>query len=198
MSDIAPLQNSSTTHSTFTNESDTSTNRNLFSIVFLSSGIIVGFLAILTVMGNGFLLFTIWKDPYKAFRIPPTVFVIGLAIADLLTGVLVSPVFSHSRLFSYSQKNKTLCVLDRSLLTSKASRNLSLMTMNASYMVLLLLTWSQFYAIRYPHKHRVFITTKRVTTAVVTVWLYAHFLRVAFIRIRRRNTQQTWLFTYIL
>lgn len=169
------LQNSSKNLSTFVNETESDTPSKILSILFLSSGTIVGFLAFVTVLGNGLLLLAIWKDPYKVFRIPPTVFVIGLAIADLLTGLLVSPVFSHSRIFSYIQRNKTSCVLDRTLLTSKVSRILSLMTMNASYMVLLLLTWSQFYAIRFPHKQRVFITTKRVTIWVIAVWIYAIF-----------------------
>lgn len=149
---------------------------NIYSITILISGIIVGFFAILTVLGNGFLLVAIWKDPYKAFRVPPTVFVIGLAVADLLTGAVVAPLFTHSRISSYLNENYSrCCILDRTLLSTKTSRSLSLMTMNASYLVLLFLTWSQFTAIRFPHKNRVFITTKKVSFCVISVWIYAVF-----------------------
>ena len=45
--------------------------------------------------------------------------------------------------------------------------------MNSSYIILLLFTWSQFTAIRFPHKHRVFVTKKRVTGSVMLTWLYS-------------------------
>lgn len=143
--------------------------------ILLSSGIIVTIFAVLTVVGNGLLLLAIYKDPYHSFRIPPTVFVVGLAVADFLTGAVVAPAFVHSRFSTYLlRRNETSCCckLDDKLLSSKATNKLSFLTMNASYLILLFLTWSQFSAIHFPHRHRVVLTTRKVAACVISVWVY--------------------------
>ena len=57
--------------------------------VQIASGIFLALVSLAAAMGNGLLLVTIWKDPFKTFRTPTTFFIIGLAVADFLTGIIV-------------------------------------------------------------------------------------------------------------
>lgn len=136
--------------------------------VYFNSGTFIAVLSIVATFGNGFLLLAIWKDPYRTFRVPPTVFVTGLAVADFLTGFLVGPIIAYVRIVPQCERNT-----ERFSVLRQAGQTMSFLTMNASYLVLLFLTWNQFAAIRFPHQHRGFITTRKVTICVVGIWLYS-------------------------
>ncbi|XP_031559014.1 melanocyte-stimulating hormone receptor-like [Actinia tenebrosa] len=136
--------------------------------VYLNSGIFIAVLSIVATFGNGLLLLAIWKDPYRTFRVPPTVLVTGLAVADFLTGFLVGPAIAYVRIAPQSERHTK-----RFTVVGKAGKTLSFLTMNASYFVLLFLTWNQFAAVRFPHQHRNFISNRKVTVCVVGIWLYA-------------------------
>ena len=60
--------------------------------VQIASGIFFALVSLVAAVGNGLLLVTIWKDPFKAFRTLITFFIIGLAVADFLTVIIVCPI----------------------------------------------------------------------------------------------------------
>lgn len=136
---------------------------------YFISGICVAVLSFIALTANGLLLLALWKDPNKRFRTPSTVFVVGLTVADFLTGILVGPIIAYARIvFSMSQT-----AASKFSLLQKVGQISSMLTMNASYIVLLFLTWNQFAAIRFPHKHRHSVTTRKVKICVVSSWTYA-------------------------
>ena len=143
--------------------------------VDIASGIFLAVVSVLTIFGNGLLLLAIWRDPFKTFRTPITFFIIGLAAADFLTGLAVCPIYALHLIVFYSAKNSgdSSTLLQGTVKATQISHHISLATMNSSYIILLLFTWSQFTAISFPHKHRVFITKKRVMGSVISTWLYA-------------------------
>lgn len=148
----------------------------IFYRVELASGVFLAVVSLVTVVANGLLLLAIWKDPFKTFRTPTTGFVVGLAAADFLTGLAVCPIYALQYIAFYlAMKSGDW---DSSLLAAlvkagQIGHHISMATMNSSYIILLLFTWSQFTAINFPHKHRAFVTKKRVVKSVILTWVYA-------------------------
>ena len=142
--------------------------------VQIASGIFIAILAIATTAGNGLLVVAIWRDPLKCFRTPTSVLMLGLAVADLLTGVVVCPVYSYVFIAFYlSMKTGKPLHLSALETAAKTAHAVSNITMNTSYIILMLFSWIQFTAISCPHKHRIMITKKRVATAVAVTWVYS-------------------------
>ena len=140
--------------------------------VNIASGIFLAVVSVLTISGNGIFLLAIRRDRFKTFRTPVTFFFIVLAAADFLTGLAVCPVYGLHLIALYSaMKSGDSAFLQGTLKATKISHRISLATMNSSYIILLLFTRSQFSAISFPHKHRVFVTKKRATGIVILTWL---------------------------
>ncbi|EDO37159.1 predicted protein [Nematostella vectensis] len=133
--------------------------------------IFVSIISLVTLLGNGLLILAIWRDPFRTFRIPSTVFILGLCVADFLTGLIVGPIYAFVKFASYLRLPIEGTTLYGSLY--QGCLLVSYVTMNASYGVLLLLTWSQYIAVKMPHKHRSLVSTKRAVTGVICAWIYA-------------------------
>ena len=139
----------------------------------IASGVFFVIASLVTTIGNGLLLLAIWKNPFKTFRTPTTFFVIGLAAADFLTGVAVCPIQALQHIGYYmGVKNRDFSMFPVLLKAGEISQCISMVTMNSSYIILLFFTWSQFTAISLPHKHKVFVTKKRVIVCVILTWVY--------------------------
>ena len=76
--------------------------------VQIASGIFLALVSLAAAVGNGLLLVTIWKDPFKTFRTPTTFFIIGLAVADFLTGIIVCPIQASLSIAGYIGIKKKL------------------------------------------------------------------------------------------
>ena len=145
-----------------------------FYRVDIASGIFLAVVSLLTIFGNGLLLLAIWRDPFKTFRTPITSFIIGLAAADFVTGLTVCPIHALHLIALYTaMKSGDSTFLQGTLKANQIARHISSVTMNSSYIILLLFTWSQFTAISFPHKHRVLVTKQRVVGSVISTWLYS-------------------------
>ena len=135
----------------------------------LLSAVYLSVLAALTTFANGVLLIALYQDPFKVFRQPPTIFITGLAVADFLTSIAVDPLFAY---FYFEVYQDTLSI-ERYNSILKAAGILSSVTMNVSSLTILFLSWTQFIAISFPHRHKQFVTGKRVLACVCGIWTYA-------------------------
>ena len=142
---------------------------NQFLVICLLSAVYLSFLSILTTLANGVLLIVLYQDPFRAFRQPPTIFITGLALADFLTGIAVDPLFAYFYFEVY--KDKISREKYNNILT--AAGVLSSVTMNVSFLTILFLSWTQFIAISFPHRHKQFVTGKRVVVCVCVIWIYS-------------------------
>ena len=142
-------------------------------VAYLVSGIYLSIISVITIFGNGLLLLAIIKDPFKSFRTPSTLFVVGLAVADFLTGAVVDPltaflnIAAYLRLYGDPGMKKVFedCV--------KVNIHVSFITMNASFLILLALTFCQYLAISFPHKHRVLVTPSSAMITFVFITIYS-------------------------
>lgn len=136
----------------------------------LGTAICMIILSTVTIISNLLLLLTLYKDPLKCFRTPATYFIVALALVDFTTGVLIKPFFIMSRLLRY---------FTRSLVLREPYRSLSLfgalssyVGLNASFLFVLGLIWSQYVAITFPHRYRSIVTTRRVLACIVMACVY--------------------------
>ena len=140
---------------------------------YIASGVFLVVITLVTALGNGLLLFAIWKDPFKTFRTQNTFFVIGLAVADFLTGITVCPLTAFQDIGLYiSVKRRDSSIIPSLQKAGDLAHLISAATMNSSYIILLLFTWSQFTAINFPFKHKVLVTKSRVIASVILTWVY--------------------------
>ncbi len=144
--------------------------RSLYMKFELTEGICLSIMSVLTVSANILLLIAIWKDPEKSFRSPTTYFLIGLGIADLLTGATTEPFFAVFYIMRYLRGPKNIPALISRLYD--VGQSISTVTISSSYLIILGLSISQYIAIKWPHKYKVFITRNRVIVSVLLSWLY--------------------------
>lgn len=142
---------------------------NRFLVVCLVSAVYLCVISVLTTISNGVLLVVLYKDPYKAFRHPPSIFITGLALADFFTGTAVDPFFAYF----YFELYKDTITSEQYNQTLKAAGVLSSITMNVSFLTILFLSWTQFIAITFPHRHKQLVTTRRVAVCVCGIWIYS-------------------------
>lgn len=140
--------------------------------VQIASGIFLALVSLAAAVGNGLLLVTIWKDPFKTFRTPTTFFIIGLAVADFLTGIIVCPIQASLSIAGYIGIKRNSLILPFLQKAASVATFISLITMNSSYIFLLSLTWSQFLAISSPHKHKGLVTKRRAKASLILTWAY--------------------------
>lgn len=146
---------------------------NTVDVVHLISGVYLSIIAVLTIIGNGLLLLAIMKDPSKSFRTPTTLFVVSLAVADFLTGAVVEPLTAYIYIGVYlkfhlnpeKQKAFNNC--------QNFTSRFSFVTMNASFLILLALTFSQYVAISFPHKHRSVVNHRNVMIVLIVITIYS-------------------------
>lgn len=137
------------------------------SLISATSSVI---LALVTATGNGLLLLAIWKDPLHCFRTPVTLIVLSLAVADFITGVIIDPLHAFLGFVHFLGMEGALKDVIKTVVFINV--HLAFITMNTSFLTLLALTWSQFLAISYPHRHRAVVTKRKVVCVIVAIWLY--------------------------
>lgn len=143
---------------------------NLYMKFELAEGICLSIMSVLTVSTNILLLIAIWKDPEKSFRSPTTYFLIGLAIADLLTGATTEPFFAVYFIMRFQRGGKRIPAVVTRL--QNVGQSISTVAISSSYLIILGLSISQYIAIKWPHKYKVLITRKRVIISILLSWAY--------------------------
>ncbi|XP_032232756.1 melanocortin receptor 5-like [Nematostella vectensis] len=134
-----------------------------FSIVFLS------FLAVGTVLVNGIALLAIYKDPLRCFRTPLTIFITGILISNMATGLFVEPYFA----VVYSMLHFTNELADESYMTVvRSAQVISSVTINASFLTLLALAIAQLISLYKPQIYEKWITRTASVATVAAIWIY--------------------------
>ena len=142
----------------------TSGSLSLFLTVRFVSGVFLGILATLTIVANIALLVTLWKKRTRTFQTPANFFVLGIAVADLITGMVVEPAFS----ICYMSNDLNKCKVE----IVEIIQYLPRMFINCSFLIVLLQSWSHFLAITRPHFYKRFLTKMRVIAIVTGVFMY--------------------------
>ena len=152
------------------NQSDTFLQNLIYSRTELASGCTLAVLSPITVTTNVLLLTAIFKDPLNYFKKPTSYFVIGLSGADLLCGLLVEPFFAMYYFVRFFRASNEIEAITRTLFLIGSV--ISTASLNASFVMVLMLSAAHFIAIEYPYSYKTWIKKKFVLPSVLATWLY--------------------------
>ena len=145
-------------------------------------GFIVCLMNPLIVSGNAFVVYAVWKDPLKNLRCSPPNFILqSMAIADLLVGVVVSPINAFW-LFSIAVAHKPPPLISLHVIYS-----ISAVLVGASLAHVTLLSFDRLIAVVKPLSYRSIMTRGRINLAIVVLWLYFICFGVAAFLFSKNN-----------
>ncbi|KAL9960816.1 hypothetical protein ACROYT_G034321 [Oculina patagonica] len=134
--------------------------------------------AFITIVANALLLLVLLIDPLKTFKNPTSYFLIGLAISDLLTGMIQLPLFSSCFIFFYLQgPERGLILCDEILLPLGETQ--AAITMTISFLIVFAFTFTQFVIVSSPLKYARMATSRKVAICVVILYVYTILLWVS-------------------
>jgi len=152
------------------NQSGTFIVNLVYSRTELASGCTLAILSPITVTTNVLLLTAIFKDPLKYFKKPTRYFVLGLSGADLLCGLFVEPFFALYYFGRFFRASGEFQAISRTLFLIGSV--ISTASLNASFVMVLMLSAAQFIAIEYPYRYKTWIKKKFVLPSVLATWFY--------------------------
>ena len=136
-----------------------------YVLIPLPSAVLFTCLAPLTILGNGFLLLTFYRNSKSLLRTPSNFFIFSMAWANFFTGCVLQPLLAY-RYYSLHLKNDLLLSL-RKVLSA-----FSIVTMNISIFSVCAFSWDSFLALSRPIKHRGWMTVRRAKVLIACMWLY--------------------------
>ena len=168
---------SETINQSFTRELVSKSSIQLYYNLLLGAGVYLSLLALATTTANGLLLWTIYKNSKPYFRKPVTVLIAALAFADFLNGLIIDPLYAsiYFQLYLKSISRSAYLIL------IKVSMLFSVVTMNASYLIVLTLSCTQLIVITFPYKQKTLITTRSVSVSAAVVLLYSILFALSYI-----------------
>ena len=143
--------------------------------VFLISGTFLAVVCPVTVLANVLLLVAICKDPFKTFRTPTACFLVGLAITDLITGLVPEPMVTTCYFMHYNQHPK----LDHCPEIFEKAGIVAAITTNASFFIVMAFTFAQYIAVAFPLKYKRLISVRKTIACVTIILLYATLFEVS-------------------
>ena len=128
--------------------------------------IVVSFINILA---NGLLLLVFFFDPLKIFRNPTTYFLIGIAFVDIFIAATQQPMYATCFIMMYIRHPDTVTTCTPLL---NIGLTMSLAAMNASFLIVLAFTVTQYIVVISPLNHARKVTKTRVIFCVLVIYAY--------------------------
>lgn len=132
-------------------------------------GILETLVATISTSANGLLLIVLYKNPFKSFRRPFSVLIIGLAATDFLKGILADSISTWID-YHCTFGIKTWLEDDWNFYTF-----LDYTLDNSATILVVFFAGDRLLAVAAPLFYRNRISPKKTGTIVVSVWLYAIF-----------------------
>ena len=132
-------------------------------------------ISIIAIIGNVIICVAVYKDPFKNLRSPFTYFLVNLAAADLIVGIIYQPisVYFHA-VESQGDTSDTLTkVLHMSYFISGT----------ASILSLLALCMDRYLAIKFAIKYRSYLTWTRCFQISCIIWLASFTLPFTYLKL---------------
>ena len=129
-----------------------------------------------TIVANGLLLVVFFYDPLKIFRNATTYFLIGLALVDILTATTQQPMYATCFIMMYIRHPDTRPTCTPLL---EIGQTISLAAINASFIIVLAFTITQYIVVISPLNHARKVTKTRVIICVLAIYVYVALFSVA-------------------
>ena len=145
--------------------------------VTLASSFYMYIMSLVTIVGNGLLLFLFFKSPSRWFRQPSVYFLAALALADFLTGLIPEPLYATCFMMAYFRT--TGLKMCNAVLFDVAQFS-TLVTVNVSILIVLAFTATQCVVVMSPLRFAPMITSRKVITCVALMWLYVALFQASY------------------
>ncbi|XP_078384862.1 melanopsin-B-like [Oculina patagonica] len=140
-----------------------------FNKAAFGSSIFMFVVSFITVLANGLLLLIFCVDPLKIFRNPTTYFLIGLAIVDLLTGLVQEPIYATCFIFLYLQHPS----MAKCQSYMQFAYYFATFSITVSLIIVFAFTVTQYIVVASPLKYGRLVTKKKVLISVVLIYVYS-------------------------
>ena len=128
--------------------------------------------ALIAIVANALLLVVFLVDPLKMLRSPPSYFLIGLAISDLLTALILLPIYSGCFIMMYLQTPQSGLLLCRDVLLHVGLTQGGI-ALTISYLVVSAFSFTQLVVVSSPLKYGRMISSRKSILCVLVLYLYA-------------------------
>ena len=136
---------------------------------FWSSLAVVGFtLSALIVVSNAILLFTIYKDPRRSFRTPPSFLIANLSAAEFLQGIVAVFLVALRDVYRYYGFPMPHVKVFKAIIYTVVCS-----TLFVSSATIIAMSVTCYVAINTPIAYKTRITTKRIKVTIALLWVIA-------------------------
>jgi hypothetical protein len=131
----------------------------------LALAITIIIFAIVTILGNTLVLVTTWRE--RSLHEPSKYFIVCLAVADLLVGMILEPLFVFQLVFGALARNNDVC---------RFMVGLDTVALTASIYSLTFISFDRYLKLRKPLQYRCRMTTSKSLKIIFIIW----FISTAF------------------
>ena len=128
---------------------------------------VTGFiLAAVIIVGNLFLLLTIYKDPQKSLRSPSSLLIANLSVSDLLLGIVTVFLVAVRDVYRCEQSHMPFVVVIKAVIYTALTTTLFV----SSYSIIAM-SMTCYIAISKPMEYKSIITKRRIKIFIAVLWV---------------------------
>ena len=160
------------------------------SYLSLLTAIIGSVFCIVITLGNLMIVIAVVKDPLKKLRSPFNYFVINLAVADLIVGIISMPIGIYNHTLEYLKTKPD--VLKRVFTVTL------FISLTASLLCLITLSVDRYVAITFPMKYRSNLTWRKCWIGSFIIWILSLSLPLIYLKVGYINYLMIYVNTAVV
>lgn len=144
-------------------------------------------LAIITTAGNLLVIVAVYKDPFRELRTPANYLLVNLAVADLIMGLVVEPIWALQYCLKENSSNNSNY--------SIAANVILVLAVEASNLTVLSLTIERYIVLERPLQREALFSSTGVKISISLIWLTASVISSLKIPFWDKRGYTLFLFT---
>ena len=160
------------------------------SYLSLLTAIIGSVFFIVITLGNLMIVIAVVKDPLKKLRSPFNYFVVNLAVADLIVGIISMPIGIYNHTLEYLKTKPD--VLKRVFTVTL------FISLTASLLCLITLSVDRYVAITFPMKYRSNLTWRKCWIGSFVIWILSLSLPLIYLKVGYINYLMIYVNTAVV
>ena len=147
------------------------------SYLSLLTVVIAAIFCLVITMGNLLVVIAVIINPLKKLRSPFNYFVINLAVADLIVGIISMPIGIYLHILEYLKQ------ISDFLVVKKIFQLALFISLTASLLCLISLSIDRYIAITFPLKYRSNLSWKKCWVVSFVIWVFSLTLPLVYLKV---------------